>query len=84
MMKISVNVDCTPEEARAFFGLPDVAPVNDMIVSAMKERTRENIDTLSDPKIFWEKAMAASGQGMDAMSTMFNTMMKQQDPAKKK
>ena len=26
-MKITVNVDCTPEEARSFLGLPDVQPL---------------------------------------------------------
>src|ERR1700751_169899 len=58
-MKINVNIDCTPSEARAFFGLPDVAPVNEMIVDAIVERTKKNIDTLSDPKLFWERALAA-------------------------
>ena len=26
-MKITINVECTPEEARAFLGLPDVGPM---------------------------------------------------------
>lgn len=75
-MKITVNVDCTPAEARAFFGLPDVAPVNDIIVKAMSDRTRENIDTLSDPKVFWERAMAAGGSGMEAFQQMFGAAMR--------
>lgn len=28
-MKIIVDVDCTPEEARRFMGLPDLTPVHD-------------------------------------------------------
>lgn len=28
-MKFTVNLDCTPAEARAFLGLPDVAPLHD-------------------------------------------------------
>ncbi len=28
-MKITVDIDCTPEEARAFFGLPNVQPMQD-------------------------------------------------------
>ncbi len=36
-MKINVNVDCTPEEARAFLGLPDVSPIHDKYVSKMLE-----------------------------------------------
>lgn len=75
MMKITLNVDCTPQEARTFFGLPDVQPVNDMIVSAMVERTRENIDSLSDPTQFWERTMAASGTGMAAFNQMMAAAM---------
>ena len=28
-MKFTVNVECSPEEARRFRGLPDVTPIND-------------------------------------------------------
>lgn len=39
-MKIHVEIDCTPEEARAFLGLPDVSKANsvyvDVIAKAMK------------------------------------------------
>lgn len=29
-MIITINVDCTPEEARAFLGLPDLKPMQDV------------------------------------------------------
>lgn len=32
-MKINVEVDCTPEEARRFLGLPDFAPVHEKYVA---------------------------------------------------
>lgn len=83
MMKITVNVDCTPAEARAFCGLPDVAPVNDMIVNAMVERTKDNMDSLSDPALFWDRAMAASGSSMDVMQKMFSAAMGNQDTGPK-
>ena len=28
-MKVTVDVDCSPAEARAFLGLPDVTPIHD-------------------------------------------------------
>ena len=34
-MKFTVNVDCTPEEARSFLGLPDLSPLHDKYVSTM-------------------------------------------------
>jgi hypothetical protein len=34
-MKLNVEVDCTPEEARRFLGLPDVSKANEAFVEAM-------------------------------------------------
>ena len=39
-MKVHVEIECTPEEARTFLGLPDVSKANsiyiDMVAKAMK------------------------------------------------
>jgi hypothetical protein len=35
-MKVSVDVDCTPEEARRFLGLPDLSAVHEAYVEKMK------------------------------------------------
>ena len=40
-MKISIDVDCTPDEARAFLGLPDVAPVQQAFVDELRERMHD-------------------------------------------
>ena len=34
-MKVTFDIDCTPEEARAFLGLPDVTPIHEKYVQAM-------------------------------------------------
>lgn len=34
-MKVHIEIDCTPEEARTFMGLPDVNKVNDVYVDAV-------------------------------------------------
>ncbi|MBH1992546.1 MAG: hypothetical protein I8H86_06630 [Sphingomonadaceae bacterium] len=34
-MKVSVDVDCTPAEARAFLGLPDVTPIHDKYIKTV-------------------------------------------------
>jgi hypothetical protein len=36
-VNINVSVDCTPEEARRFLGLPDVTRVNEAYVDAMAQ-----------------------------------------------
>lgn len=36
-MKINVEVDCTPEEARRALGLPDLTPLHDKYVGMLSE-----------------------------------------------
>lgn len=36
-MKITVNVDCTPVEARNFLGLPDLTPIHDKYLEKITE-----------------------------------------------
>src|SRR5262245_12548473 len=37
-MKITIDIDCTPVEARAFFGLPDLTPLQAEMMKQMQER----------------------------------------------
>lgn len=50
-MKMTVEVDCTPEEARRFLGLPDVSVLNDHIVSEMQKRIESNMAMLSPDEL---------------------------------
>lgn len=42
-MKVTVDVDCTPEEARRFLGLPDLTPVHQAYVDRMTKLAAEGI-----------------------------------------
>jgi hypothetical protein len=37
-MKVKIDIDCTPEEARTFFGLPDLGPLQQEMLKAMQEK----------------------------------------------
>ena len=37
-MKVKIDIDCTPEEARTFFGLPDLGPLQQAMLKAMQEK----------------------------------------------
>ena len=43
-MKVNVEVDCTPAEARAFLGLPDVAPLNEARVAELQKRMQHKTE----------------------------------------
>lgn len=42
-MKISFDIDCTPAEARAFMGLPDLTPLHDLYLERMRSFVTEGI-----------------------------------------
>lgn len=50
-MKINIEIDCTPAEARAFMGLPDVAPLNEQLVQEMQKRMAENITAMQPEEL---------------------------------
>ena len=45
-MKITINVDCTPEEARRYMGLPDIAPMQEAMLKEMQQRTMDNMQAM--------------------------------------
>jgi hypothetical protein len=45
-MKITINIDCTPAEARQYMGLPDVAPMQQAILREMQDRMMANVTSL--------------------------------------
>jgi hypothetical protein len=60
-MKMTIEVDCTPEEARRFMGLPDVSGLNDHLVAEMTKRIDANIQMLAPEEIM--KSWMTAGQG---------------------
>ena len=44
-MRVTVDVDCTPEEARRFLGLPDLTPLHDAYVERMKAAMADQTGT---------------------------------------
>jgi hypothetical protein len=63
-MKISVDVDCTPAEARAFMGLPDVTPLNEHLISEMSRRMDANI-TAMQPEELMKSWFSFGGQAQE-------------------
>ena len=59
-MKVNVEVTCTPEEARAFMGLPDVAPLQTKMLDEMQERMRAAFDA-GDPEGMMKAWMPLGG-----------------------
>ena len=73
-MKVTVNVDCTPEEARAFIGLPNIAPLQERMMKEMENRMAENLQKL-DPETFMKTWLPLSMEGWGEMQKMFWSQM---------
>jgi hypothetical protein len=76
-MKINVEVDCTPEEARSFLGLPDVKPIQDAMSEHIQERVQTAM-TMFDPetllKTWFPMGSGGAGSGgMDQFQNAFKT-----------
>jgi hypothetical protein len=70
-MKITFDCDLTPAEAREFFGLPDVRPMQAKVMEEVEKRVMAQLDGLS-PESILRTWMAFAP---DQLQTMFKNMM---------
>ncbi len=69
-MKITIDVDCTPDEARRFLGLPDVAPMQDVLIRQMQEQMSANLAAM-DPEMLIKTWLPMGLQGLEQMQRVF-------------
>ena len=77
-MKIKVDIDCTPEEARTFLGLPDVQPMQKAVMAEMTQRLTQAMAAM-EPETMLKIWLPASIQGWEQMQKAFWSQM---DPGK--
>lgn len=69
-MKITIDIDCTPIEARTFFGLPNLEPMQDALVKKMHERLDAKLDEL-DPDALMRLWLPGGLKGLGEMQERF-------------
>jgi hypothetical protein len=74
LMKIKFDIDCTPEELRSFFGLPDVKPMQEELMQEVAERLRVNVKAL-DPETMLKTWLPAGLKGFEQLQEMFLNQM---------
>ena len=70
-MKVNIEMDMTPEEARRFMGLPDVAPMQQQMLEEMRARMRAAFDA-GDPDAMmkaWMPFLGTSGNASTGAET---------------
>ena len=68
-MKVNVEVTCTPEEARAFFGLPDLGPMQQRIMGEIEDRLRSSLNAMN-PETIFKTWLPASMQGVEQVQQL--------------
>jgi len=46
-MKVTIEIDCTPDEARQFMGLPDVKPMQAAVMGRIESQMTEAVERFS-------------------------------------
>ncbi len=69
-MKISIDIDCTPEEARSFLGLPDVQPMQQAVMAQMQEQMERAVKAM-DPDTMLQSWVPMGMQNMEALQRFF-------------
>lgn len=64
-MNVTVNIDCTPEEARRFLGLPDLTPVHQAYVDKLQKTVADGVtaDMMAEMMKSWGP-MTEAGVGL--------------------
>jgi Family of unknown function (DUF6489) len=73
-MKIKLDIDCTPDELRGFFGLPDVKPMQEKLLQEVEAQMRANLKAL-DPETMLKTWLPAGLKGFEQLQEMFMSQM---------
>ena len=73
-MKIKLDIDCTPDEVREFFGLPQIKPLQEELLKEVRERLAANIKAM-DPEAMLKTWLPATLKGFEQLQEMFLSRM---------
>ena len=69
-MKVSIEIDCSAAEARAFFGFPDVEPLQKELLAQLQKRTAEHMQAMN-PEELMKAWMPAGVSAWERMQEQF-------------
>jgi Family of unknown function (DUF6489) len=81
-MKVTLNIDCTPDEARAFFGLPDVKPMQEKLLKGVQEHLGATLNAM-EPEAILKTWLPATIKGFEQLQEMFLAQMEAAEKPRK-
>ena len=73
-MKVTIDVKCTPEEARAVLGLPDIAPLQEDMMARMRDQMNVAAEAMN-PEQMMKTLFPAGTESVAEMQKMFWSAM---------
>jgi hypothetical protein len=72
-MKVTIEIDCTPIEARQFFGLPNVEPMQAAVMQELEKLMLADVERFS-PEGLIKSWLSAGPQNTQQMAEFFRGM----------
>jgi hypothetical protein len=71
IVKVTVEVDCTPEEGRRFLGLPDVVPMQQAAMEKLQQRMESAVEASTPEALLKAWLPMAPDQMQQAFAKLF-------------
>ncbi|MFZ3032393.1 MAG: DUF6489 family protein [Parvibaculum sp.] len=68
-MKVTVDVDLTPEEARRLMGLPDLEPMQQRLLEQLEKQMASNLSYM-DPEMLVKAILPVGAQGLEQFQNL--------------
>ena len=68
-MKVTVDVDLTPEEARRLMGLPDLEPMQQRLLEQLEKQIASNLSYM-DPEQLVKSILPMGAQGLEQFQNL--------------
>jgi len=68
-MKINIDIEMTPEEARKVIGLPDLAPMQEELMAQISDQIKRNVAYV-DPELLVKLALPVGVEGIDKLQKL--------------
>jgi len=72
-MKVNIEIDCTPLEARQFFGLPDLGPMQTAVMDKLQQQMMSNIEKMA-PEALMQSWFSFDPKLAERFQDLFVTM----------
>ncbi|MFT7387567.1 MAG: uncharacterized membrane-anchored protein YhcB (DUF1043 family) [Candidatus Endobugula sp.] len=83
-MKITIDMDMTPEEARKLMGLPDLEPLQTAMMSKVQQQMEEYFSDIADPEAMFNKFMPLGVNAMEQYKNFYSHLANSTYNASKK